>query len=260
MEGISFVLKSFRLLLILLIFLIFVLFLKIFELLLLLFLFLRFNFIVGFCLLVVDDVGITRPKSVDLNLKVWPPVDVFTVSLFVDKNDEAEEIEEDEEFDDRSAKTVGKDSLPSPVASSGSGTSAESPVIPDLKIDDAVEDVDSTAPAATEADLNVFLAVMRNKLGQLYSSSIELENKIGAQVLPNLRILYSDIEKKQKNFSTISAKELKELRKLHSSSLKGVKKLDASVSEFGSMAITGKLDYSHDRSRNNKIIRIIFFC
>lgn len=84
----------------------------------------------------------------------------------------------------------------------------------------------------TPTDLNTFLTVMRNKLGEGYTRSLDFQTKVQNQVLPDLKQLEQEVEKKQKEYSSYSNAEEKDLTQLRNSTSKVSQTLDLSVQEF----------------------------
>lgn len=90
----------------------------------------------------------------------------------------------------------------------------------------------TSADAGSPADLNTFLAVMRKKLGDGYTRSMDFQTKVQTQILPDLKHLEAEIDKKQKEYASFSHAEEKDLSQLRSGSAKLTQTLDSAVQEF----------------------------
>lgn len=100
-------------------------------------------------------------------------------------------------------------------------------------------------------DLNIFLKVMRQKLGDGYTRAMDFQTKVQSQILPDLKQLQTEVEKKQKDYITYSNAEQKDLVQLKSSSSKVSQSLDLAVQEFerdnGNISISkNRTDYKKD--------------
>ena len=105
----------------------------------------------------------------------------------------------------------------------------------------------SSADAGSPADLNTFLVVMRRKLGDGYTRSMDFQTKVQTQILPELKQLEAEIEKKQKEYSSFSHAEEKDLSQLRSGSAKLTQTLDSAVQEFErGMQTKNRSDYKKD--------------
>lgn len=89
-----------------------------------------------------------------------------------------------------------------------------------------------TGDTGSPTDLNTFLAVMRKKLGDGYTRSMDFQTKVQTQILPSLKQLESEVEAKQKEYSSLSHAEQKDLGQLRNSSAKLSQVLDSAVQEF----------------------------
>lgn len=100
---------------------------------------------------------------------------------------------------------------------------------------------------AEPSDLNVYLSCMRKSLGESYSNTIDFQNQVQSHVLPDLKRLLQEVEKKQKDYISYSSSGSKDLTKLREISSKESQNLDLNVQEFerGKLSKT-RLDYKKD--------------
>lgn len=103
---------------------------------------------------------------------------------------------------------------------------------------------DSSSPT----DLNTFLHVMRQKLGDGYTRSMDFQTKVQSQILPDLTQLVTEVDKKQKEYASYSNAEQKDLSQLKSNSAKVSQSLDLAVQEFehGVNGSKNRSDYKKD--------------
>lgn len=109
-------------------------------------------------------------------------------------------------------------------------------------------DLNSPPQTPTElCDLNVYLSCMRKSLGENYSNTIDFQNQVQSHILPDLKRLLQEIEKKQKDYVVYSSAESKDLTKLRDISAKACQTLDANVQEFDRGNLSkNRLDYKKD--------------
>ncbi|OWB57727.1 hypothetical protein B5S28_g3696 [[Candida] boidinii] len=95
-----------------------------------------------------------------------------------------------------------------------------------------------------ETGVNGFIDALRKTIDDNQNRSIETEDKIKTQILPELHKLNEEITTRRKEFVTQSSKEEKELKKLHQITSKEISKLSSSIGSYDNS--NKKVDYHDD--------------
>jgi hypothetical protein len=107
--------------------------------------------------------------------------------------------------------------------------------------------ITNSAIAEGPNDLNLYLTYMRKALGEDYTRSIDFQNQIQTHIIPDLKRLLSEAEKRQKDYTLHSNAESKDLIKLREISAKASQNLDNSVQDFERGTLSkNRSDYKKD--------------